>query len=469
MTFRGVRGNDELRKSSVLQRISCVLAVALLFCATAKAKPLSIAIVPGNSSMQPMIAAVKQVKEREKGLEDVRFHILPTGLEDHHKKILAESDAALVHNMGREISAAVTEPVRQMARRGAKAFAVGASFEEGERQAGLTRDEDLRAYSQQGGVENFAAMIKRLLARDFGFDFDVGPPKEFPREGLWNPRTGVLYERFEDYAADYLKARPEGRGRVWVGILFYRNTAQNGNSPLMLSLMDALEKRGMNVLPAFGYPPDALLRNVLFSPEGKPRVAATVSFVFKMGGDPKKTTAALQELDAPTINVISLQNQTREEWEASPLGLNLSERTWQVAIPELVGAIAPTVVAVKESRRDEASGFEYIVEVPVEERVDRVADRIRKWVSLRYELNQNKRVAIIYYNYPPGKENIGASYLNVLPKSLWRILTRLEQEKYTTTGRPESEDALFDLVRDHGVNMNSLTPGALEKMVRGGR
>ncbi|WP_461310272.1 cobaltochelatase subunit CobN [Azonexus hydrophilus] len=36
----------------------------------------------------------------------------------------------------------------------------------------------------------------------------------------------------------------------------------------------------------------------------------------------------------------------------------------------------------------------------------RLADRVKKWVTLRYELNQNKRVAVIYYNYLPGKETL---------------------------------------------------------------
>ncbi|MDR1162312.1 MAG: cobaltochelatase subunit CobN [Candidatus Accumulibacter sp.] len=460
-------GPSEVRGAVSFVRRAAALA-GLLFCAFAYAKPLSVAIIPGNSSMQPTIAAVKQLKAQEKALEDVRFHVLPTGLEERHRQALADADVALVHNMGREIAAAVTAPVREMALRGAKAYAVGAPFEEGEKKAGLTRDEELRAYTQEGGVENIAAMIKRLLARDFGFDFEVGPPKVFPREGLWNPRTGKMYERFEEYAADYFKERPEGRGHVWVAIMFYRNMALSGDSPLLQSLTGALEARGFNVLPAFGYPPDALVRKILLSPEGKPRVVAAVSFVFKMGGSPKKTTAALQELGVPAINVISLQNQSQEEWEASPLGLTLSERTWQVAIPELVGAVAPTVVAAKEIRRDEESGFEYVLEVPIDERVERAADRVKKWVSLRYELNRNKRVALLYYNYPPGKENIGASYLNVLPKSLWQILLRLEREKYDTTGRPENEEALFELLHEHGSNMTSLTPGALEKMVRGG-
>ena len=43
--------------------------------------------------------------------------------------------------------------------------------------------------------------------------------------------------------------------------------------------------------------------------------------------------------------------------------------------------------------------------------------------------NRDKRVAIVFYNYPAGKANIGASYLNVA-ESIANILQRLKQEGY---------------------------------------
>ena len=47
---------------------------------------------------------------------------------------------------------AITPAIQRMASRGAKAYAVGSPFEEGERDAGLSRNEELRAYAQAGGA-----------------------------------------------------------------------------------------------------------------------------------------------------------------------------------------------------------------------------------------------------------------------------------------------------------------------------
>ena len=232
-------------------------ALALLFytlCQLAVAAPLSIVLVPGDPATPAALSAIKQLRQ-DSALNDVRFHILPTTtMGEKQLAVLAGSDAALVHNMGRDLANAIAPAVRQMNERGGKAFAVGSPFEEGERRAGLTRDEELRAYTQAGGADNLAAMVKRLLVRDFGFSLTVAAPRPYPNSALWNPRNGKSYERFDDYAADYLAARPDAAGRVWIGVLFNRVTAQSGSSPLLTSIMDALEARGFNVVPAFGYP-----------------------------------------------------------------------------------------------------------------------------------------------------------------------------------------------------------------------
>ncbi|MDR2945096.1 MAG: cobaltochelatase subunit CobN [Methanosarcinales archaeon] len=43
-----------------------------------------------------------------------------------------------------------------------------------------------------------------------------------------------------------------------------------------------------------------------------------------------------------------------------------------------------------------------------------VADRAMAWAKLSEKDNIAKNIALMYYNYPPGKEDIGANYLNVM-------------------------------------------------------
>lgn len=432
------------------------------------AKPLTVALIPGDPTTPTAVSAIKRIRQ-EATFKDVHFQVLPTTkLGREHLDRLAHADVAIVNNMGRELNERIAPAVATMAKRQAKAYAVGSPFENSEKEAGLTRDDELRRYAKAGGVDNWVAMLKALLVRDFGYQSAVAEPRAFPEIGLWDPRTGKTFDSFEDYAAMTYERAPHLRGKLWIGITFNRVTAQSGQSSLLVKMVESLEARGFNALPVFGFPPDVPIRKLLTGPGGQSRVAAVVGLSMKQGMIPERIIPVLKQLDVPVLNAILLYSQTLLEWSDSPIGLGLMERSWQIAGAEFGGAIAPTVVASKELRRDPETGLEFIEEVAIPERMERLADRIAKWVSLRHELNANKRVAIIYYNYPPGKENIGASYLNVMPKSLWQILSRLEKEGYATQGRPENEAALFERLHEHGVNIGTYSPGALEKMVRGG-
>jgi len=429
---------------------------------------IDVAWLPGKTASATAVKAVKRLSG-DAGLNAVRFHLLPSvDIDQRHLRTLAEADVAVIFNMGEARANAIAPAVGRLAERGGRAYAVGAKYGEAERRAGLVQDEDLRAYAQEGGVENLVAMMRRLLARDFDRTLDYRDVQPFPESGYWNVRERRAYANFAAYAESWRASHPETTDHPWIGLLFNRGTAVNGRSELLEAIVSSLERRGFNVLPVFGYPGHAAAEDFFLDENGESRVEAVVSRVLKFGNVPETTIPIMERVGAPVINTISLRTQNRKEWEASPLGLPLTERAWQIGTPELAGAIAPTVIAARERRVDPATDLAYETEIPIAERIGRLADRIQRWVALRHKPESDKRVALIYYNYPPGKENIGASYLNVLPRSLWQMITRLEREGYDVSGRPETPDALLHDVQDHGGNIATSTPGALERLARSG-
>jgi len=52
--------------------------------------------------------------------------------------------------------------------------------------------------------------------------------------------------------------------------------------------------------------------------------------------------------------------------------------------------------------------MEYIETRPIPERIERLTQRVKRWLALQQKQNRDKHIALIYYNYPPGKQNIGA-------------------------------------------------------------
>ena len=115
---------------------------------------------------------------------------------------------------------------------------------------------------------------------------------------------------------------------------------------------------------------------------------------------------------------------------------------WQLNLAEIAGLVAPTVVASKEPFTDAETGLDGMRKTPIPDRIDR-GGAARRFVAcarrrIRRSASRSSTTIIRL-----AREMIGASYLNVLPKSLWQILRRLEKDGYDASGAPASEDGLL--------------------------
>ena len=72
--------------------------------------------------------------------------------------------------------------------------------------------------------------------------------------------------------------------------------------------------------------------------------------------------------------------------------------------------------------------------------------------------NREKRVAVVFYNYPAGKANIGASYLNVA-ESLANMLQRLKQDGYDVGTADLSGDSVLKTLRREVAQRRRLRAG----------
>lgn len=133
--------------------------------------------------------------------------------------------------------------------------------------------------------------------------------------------------------------------------------------------------------------------------------------------------------------------------------MDITERSWQLAMPEMAGLIQPTVYAAKQMIQDPLTGMTYIEEQPIPERVAMLANRVKRWVTLRQKPNSEKRIFLQYFNFPPGRDNVGAAYLNVLPQSIWQVVKRLEQEGYHTQNLPQDQALLREDILKYGANL----------------
>lgn len=157
----------------------------------------------------------------------------------------------------------------------------------------------------------------------------------------------------------------------------------------------------------------------------------------------------LQQLNVPYMVAAPLLIQDLESWKKK--GVAGLQSVVLYSLPELDGAIDTVCIGG-------LVGEEIHL---IKERVDRLTGRLRKWITLRQKANQEKRVAIIMYGFPPSIGATGTAALLNVPLSLSGILKQLKEDGYDVgDGDKLSASELLDLVKQ---NDEILVGGKLTK------
>jgi len=357
--------------------------------------------------------------------------------------------------------------IASVVKRGGHAYLVTDGDDAGAGPPGLTRDPALTAYAIAGGVDNWEAMLRRAVERHIDPRLDVPDPITLPDSGYWNPRSGRVTASFEAFLADVTSQSTGDPMRPWVGLVVGRAEVRSAQSRLALTLIDALDRRGFNVATVFAPSIEDAVRGFVLEGRAGPSLEALVLLI-KGDVNPDRVVPLLTSIDVPVLNALSLQSTNRDGWEASAAGLSLNDRHSLMFWSELAGAIAPTVVATRERQHDRLFDVDYRGDEPIAERITRLVDRVAKQIDLRRTPVARKRLALIYYNTPPGHGHVEAEYLNVFA-SLTRMFERLRIEGYQTGDVPEDPEELRRLVMAHGLNASRESRGALAQTATAGR
>jgi cobaltochelatase CobN len=332
---------------------------------------------------------------------------------------------------------------------------------------GAIWDERARAYWAHMGLANQLALMKYALSRAGIQGFTLPDPQPSLDFGYYYPagRAGQVFaswDAFETWRRANGKARP-GAPRVALG--FYKASYYSGETELIDAIVAEIERQGAEAIPYFGYPDAIATERMLLGTDGRPRADVVLGLLFRFSGP--EASPILEKLDIPIINLISLYGRSEQEWRASPTGLSMFEGTFQVAVPELAGLVAPTVVGSQEKVQDTATGLRVSVRKPIASQIALAVRRAMRLTALRSTANRDKRVAVLYYNYPPGKANIGASYLNVA-ESLANILQHLAGEGYELGMADLSSAAILRDITEKARNVGGYAPGELREMLAQG-
>ena len=325
-------------------------------------------------------------------------------------------------------------------------------------------------YWLAGSEENIANLVRLLVSKyttgprlAAAASLQVGAPVEYPEVGLYHPRT-------KDRVLERLDQLPKGGANGTVGLLVLRSYILSANSRHYDGVIEALEARGLRVIPAFASGLDARPAiEAFFKRDGVPTVDAVISLTgFSLVGGPAYNDAhaaeeVLASLDVPYIAAHPVEFQTLASWKSDSRGLMPVEATMMVAIPELDGAILPMTfggrcgVSDKAERCEGCDGRNCARQMaPHRERAAKLAARVTRLVALRRTARAARKVAVVLFNFPPNAGNLGtAAYLSVF-ESLHRTMIAMRAAGYTLEV-PMSVDAL----REGILHGNAAQYGAL--------
>lgn len=329
-------------------------------------------------------------------------------------------------------------------------------------------------YWLAGSDTNLANLVKMLVNRYAAGaravlkgSLTVDDPEEYPEVGVYHPSLPG-----RGIAEDAAKLPKKGKNGT-VGLLVGRSYLLAGNTAHYDAVIKTLEARGLTVIPAFASGLDARGAITKFFMDHKLHLRgttkATVDAMVSLTGfslvggpaynDAEAAQAVLTALDVPYLSLQTLEFQTVGEWEKDPRGLNALQATLQVAIPELDGAIGPIVYGGKGEAADGVAA----ASEPIIGRVDMLADRVAKLVTLRRTPRSQRKVSIVLFNFPPNAGNTGSAAYIAVFESLLNVLKGMQAQGYTVE-IPESVDALRIAITE-GNAMQTGAPANVHALV----
>ncbi|MBS9393620.1 MAG: magnesium chelatase subunit H [Dolichospermum sp. LBC05a] len=332
-------------------------------------------------------------------------------------------------------------------------------------------------YWNAGGSENVASLFWTIAEKYLELKVgDIPPPMETPDMGLLHPDYQGFFTSPKAYLEWYqrrsqesgVRSQEKERNKITqspiIGILLYRKHVIT-KLPYIPQLIRYFEKAGLTPLPIFinGVEGHVAVRDWMTSDyetqerqRGKietlslsaesVKIDAIVSTIgFPLVGGPAGSMEAGRQVEVakriltaknvPYIVAAPLLIQDIHSWTRQGVGGLQSVVLY--ALPELDGAIDTIPLGGLVG--------EQIYLVP--ERIQRLTNRVKSWVSLRQKPISQRKIAIILYGFPPGYGAVGTAALLNVPRSLIKLLHALKAQGYTVGEIPEDGEELIRQIK----------------------
>jgi len=130
-----------------------------------------------------------------------------------------------------------------------------------------------------------------------------------------------------------------------------------------------------------------------------------------------------ETLGIPVIQAMPFRRGEQADWEKDNPGVSTMDIPFYLAQPEYTGITDPIIAAYSRKADGDIVAIDY--------QLQSVVNKAVNLAKLRHLPNAEKKIAVLFWNYPPGEKNLGASFMN-LPHSLENTLHAMKQAGYAT-------------------------------------
>ncbi len=309
------------------------------------------------------------------------------------------------------------------------------------------------AYINLGGHRNLLGFLKWTLNYFDGCQYDLPEPFSPPAQGAYYP--GRESTDIAEFIRDMDRSKPV------ILIMFSQRKWNSGKVQSVDAVIEAVEKKGGTALPIFlnyAQNPETgcigikrIIDDYLLDENGPVpdfainMISSSVTREAKNRAD-DPDDPFMERLGIPMMMTPTLV-YSEERWRKDVYGLTNAEIAYDVAFPEFDGQIISIPNASTEIAPSGVSFYS-----PIKSRVDDVADMAMMWAKLRHKKNSDKKIAILFYQYPPKQAHAGGAAGLDTFQSIRDLLERMSNEGYRIDCVPETSKELVEMILNGVTN-----------------
>lgn len=289
----------------------------------------------------------------------------------------------------------------------------------------LQKSIDLNSYWKNGGKSNFINMIKYIKANILKISKeDIKEALILPEEGIYHPKNpDLVFKNIKEYSK-YFNIDLQNSDKPIIGIGLHRGSVVSGALAHINETIKYLEDNGAYALPFYTNIVGDDAVGLKFTRENNQTIIdALINFQI-MIIDHESLKKKYEELNVPILHALYYSKGNQKEWEKDPYGVVFPMIPMMYIIPETLGFTDPLIVATQDKKTKEL--------LPIKKQLKSLVNKALNISKLKRKNNKDKKITIMYYNYPAGVDNMGASFLNI-PESLELVFKEFVKEGYTTT------------------------------------